>query len=256
MSFETITVETNGSVAVIGLNRPSSMNAVCAAMLYDLAEAFEQLDKDDSVRAIVLKGGASFFAAGTDMSEFSKKESSELVKEGLYGQSAERISACRKPVIAAVCGYAFGGGLELVLMSDIVIAADNARFGFPEMTLGVLPQMGGVSMLSRRVGRARAADMILTGRHISADEALACGLISRIADSAEVVHEALLVAERIASMPAAGVSLAKHAIAEAEKGKTDGFSEETLARLSLMSADAREGLSALTEKRAPRFEHK
>lgn len=255
MSFETITVETNGSVAVVGLNRPSSMNAVCAAMLYDLAEAFGQLDKEDTVRAIVLKGGDSFFAAGTDMSEFSEKESAELVGEGLYGRAAERIASCRKPVVAAVSGYAFGGGLELVLMSDIVIAADNARFGFPEMTLGVLPQMGGVSLLAERVGRARAADMVLTGRHISADEALACGIVSRIADSAEVVREALAVAERIASMPAAGVMLAKRAVCAASRADA-ARNEETLARLSLMSADAREGLAALVEKRAPRFAHK
>ncbi len=256
MGFDTITVETNGSVAVIGLNRPASMNAVCAAMLFDLSAALEQLDKEESVRVVVLKGGDSFFAAGTDMSEFSAKQSAELVREGLYGRAAEKIASCRKPVVAAVSGYAFGGGLELVLMSDIVIAADNARFGFPEMTLGVLPQMGGVSKLAERVGRARAMDMILTGRHISADEALACGIVSRIADSAEVVREALAAAERIASMPAAGVALAKRAVVDALRVEKAQASEEILARLSLMSADAREGLAALAEKRAPRFGHK
>lgn len=256
MGFETITVETNGSVAVIGLNRPASMNAVCAAMVCDLAQALEQLDGEDTVRAIVLKGGESFFAAGTDMSEFAAKKSAELVKNGLYGQAAEKIASCRKPLIAAVSGYAFGGGLELALMSDIVIAADNARFGFPEMTLGVLPQMGGVSMLAARIGRARASDMVMTGRNISAEEALACGIVSRIVDSSEVVREALLVAERIASMPAAGVALAKRALAEAGGAGRNGAGEEILARLSLMSADAREGLTAMIEKRAPHFEHK
>ncbi len=257
MSFETITVENNGSIGVIGLNRPASMNAVCAAMLYELADAASQLDAEESVRCIVLKGGEAFFAAGTDMSEFAARQSAELVREGLYGRTADRISECRKPIVAAVAGYAFGGGLELVLMSDIVIAAENARFGFPELTLGILPQMGGVSRLAARIGRPKAMEMVLTGRHISAEEAASCGLVSRIVDSADVVAEALQTAERIAALPAAGIVLAKQAVlAGAECPQTAAKAEEAMARLSLMSADAHEGLTALVEKRAPKFVHK
>lgn len=257
MSFETITVEKNGPVGIVTLNRPASMNAVCAAMMYDLAEAFKQFEVEEAIRCVVIKGDETYFAAGTDMSEFAAKQSAELVKDGLYGQSVEQIEKFKKPIIAAVSGYAFGGGLELVLMSDIVIAAENARFGFPEMTLGVLPQMGGVTRLAGRVGRAKAMEMILTGRHVSADEALACGLVSRVVDTSDVVNEALMAAERVAMMPAAGVALAKQAVligSSCAQGAEKA--DESIARLSLMSVDAQEGLAALVEKRAPKFVHK
>lgn len=254
MDFETITVESSGAVGVITLNRPASMNAVCAAMLYDLAEALRRFDAEETIHAVVLKGSDDFFAAGTDMSEFAFQKPGDFVRDGLYGRTAKALAACRKPVIAAVAGYAFGGGLELVLMSDIVIAAENARFGFPEITLGVLPQLGGVSMLVARVGKARAMDILLTGRHISAEEALACGLVSRIVDASDLMAEVLETAERIASMPAAGVMLTKQAVQESCAKPQE--SEESFAKLSLMSADAQEGLNALKENRAPKFVHK
>lgn len=251
MDFETITVENSGAVGLITLNRPASMNAVCAAMMYELAEAFRNFDAEKTIRVIVLKGTQDFFAAGTDMSEFVSRQSGDDVDTGLYGNSVRTIASCSKPVIAAVSGYVFGGGLELVLLSDIVIATDNARFGFPEITLGVLPQMGGVSLLAERVGRAKAADMLLTGRHISAEEALACGLVSRVVDSADLLNEAGETAERIAAMPEAGVRLAKRVLVNAAGVLSND--EETVARLSLMSADAQEGLLALKENRAPKF---
>ncbi|MBR1777598.1 MAG: enoyl-CoA hydratase/isomerase family protein [Alphaproteobacteria bacterium] len=251
MDFETITVENSGAVGLITLNRPASMNAVCAAMMYELAEAVRAFDAEKTIRVIVLKGAGDFFAAGTDMSEFASVQGGD---GDLYGHSVQMIQACSKPIIAAVAGYAFGGGLELVLLSDIVIAADNARFGFPEITLGVLPQLGGVSLLTGRVGRAKAADLLLTGRHISAEEALACGLVSRVVDSVNLLNEVGETAERIAAMPAAGVRLAKQAVADACALSLKN--EGTIARLSLLSADAREGLQALKENRAPKFEHK
>ena len=251
MDFETITVENSGAVGLITLNRPASMNAVCAAMLYELAEAVRNFDAEKTIRVIVLKGAQDFFAAGTDMSEFASRQSGNDVDAGLYGNSVQAIASCSKPIIAAVSGYAFGGGLELVLLSDIVIAADNARFGFPEITLGVLPQMGGVSLLTKRIGRARAADMLLTGRHISAEEALACGLVSRVVDLSDLLNEAGETAERIAAMPEAGVRLAKRVLVNAAGVSPDD--EETVARLSLMTADAKEGLLALKENRPPKF---
>ncbi|MBO4521082.1 MAG: enoyl-CoA hydratase/isomerase family protein [Alphaproteobacteria bacterium] len=254
MDFETITVENSGAIGLITLNRPASMNAVCAAMLYELAQAVRDFDAEKSIRVIVLKGTEEFFAAGTDMSEFIAAQNGIDADGGLYGNSVRTIASCSKPIVAAVAGYAFGGGLELVLLSDVVIAADNARFGFPEITLGVLPQMGGVSLLTNRIGRAKAADLLLTGRHISAEEALACGLISRVVDSADLLNEVSETAERIAAMPAAGVRLVKQAILNA--CETSLRNEETIAQLSLMSADAREGLRALKEDRAPKFEHK
>ena len=252
MDFETITVENSGAVGLITLNRPASMNAVCAAMLYELAQAVRAFDAETAIRVIVLKGTEDFFAAGTDMSEFIAVQ--DTADGELYGSSADAIASCSKPIIAAVAGYAFGGGLELVLLSDIVIAAESARFGFPEITLGVLPQLGGVSLLTNRVGRAKAADLLLTGRHISAEEALACGLVSRVVDSADLLNETEETAERIAAMPAVGVRLVKQAILNACDSSLKN--EETIARLSLMSADAKEGLRALTENRAPKFEHK
>ncbi|MBR1944768.1 MAG: enoyl-CoA hydratase/isomerase family protein [Alphaproteobacteria bacterium] len=252
MDFETITVENSGAVGLITLNRPASMNAVCAAMLYELAQAVRAFDAEKAIRVIVLKGTEDFFAAGTDMSEFIAVQ--DTADGELYGSSADAIASCSKPIIAAVAGYAFGGGLELVLLSDIVIAAESARFGFPEITLGVLPQLGGVSLLTNRVGRAKAADLLLTGRHISAEEALACGLVSRVVDSADLLNETEETAERIAAMPAVGVRLVKQAILNACDSSLKN--EETIARLSLMSADAKEGLRALTENRAPKFEHK
>ena len=254
MDFETITVESNNAVGVITLNRPASMNAVCAAMLYELAQAVSAFEAEESIRVIVLKGEPDFFAAGTDMSEFACPPDDSFAKGGIYSRAADTVSRCAKPIVTAAAGYVFGGGLELVLMSDIVIAADNARFGFPEITLGVLPQMGGASLLAARVGRAKAMDLLLTGRHIGAEEALACGIISRIVDSADLLNEVGETAQRIASMPAAGVKLAKQAVLQADAvlAKTEG----TIAKLSLMSVDAREGLNALKENRAPKYVHK
>lgn len=254
MDFETITVESNKAVGVITLNRPASMNAVCAAMLYELSEAIKAFDNEESIRVIVLKGEADFFAAGTDMSEFASSREDVFAKGEVYSRSVETIAQCRKPIIAGVAGYVFGGGLELVLMSDIVIASDGARFGFPEITLGVLPQMGGVSLLADRVGRAKAMDLLLTGRHISAQEALACGLISRVVDSMDLLNEVAETAERIAAMPAAAVKLTKQAVLQARVYHPKA--EELFAKLSLTSIDAQEGLKALKENRAPKYVHK
>lgn len=254
MDFETITVESNNAVGVITLNRPASMNAVCAAMLYELAQAVSDFDAEESIRVIVLKGESDFFAAGTDMSEFASSQNDAFARGGVYSRAAETIARCGKPIVAGAAGYVFGGGLELVLMSDIVIAADNARFGFPEITLGVLPQMGGASLLAGRVGRAKAMDILLTGRHISAEEALACGLVSRVVDGADLLNEVGETAEQIASMPSAGVKLAKQAVLQACGGLPK--TQDTIAKLSLMSADAQEGLNALKENRAPKYVHK
>ena len=252
MDFETITVENSGAVGLITLNRPASMNAVCAAMMYELAEAVKAFDAEETIRVVVLKGSEEFFAAGTDMSEFAAVQNDVDGAKGLYANSVRTIAACSKPIVSAVAGYAFGGGLELVLLSDIVIAADNARFGFPEITLGVLPQMGGVSMLTSRIGRAKAADLLLTGRHIGAEEALACGLVSRVVDVTALLSEVEETAKRIADMPAVGVRLVKRAVLNACELKN----EENIALLSLMSADAKEGVAALKENRAPKFGNK
>ncbi len=249
MSFETITVERNEAVGVLTLNRPQSMNALCAAMAGEITEALKQFDADDSIRAVVLTGADGCFAAGTDMTEF-KDETAFAV----YTAAKDELKSFKKPLIAAVAHYAFGGGLELVLASDIAIAADNARFGFPEITIGVLPQLGGVSMLTNRVGRAKASDILMTGRQLSADEALACGLVSRIVDSAELFEQAMETAQRIAAMPASAVRLIKQAVEKTDS--SDASDEEALARLSLYSADAKEGLTALKENRAPKFTHK
>lgn len=254
MEFETIRVESNQAVGTITLNRPASMNAVCAAMLFELTRAIEALDADESVRVVVLRGAEGCFAAGTDMSEFVGRFGDDAERGNVYARAVRAFAACAKPIVAGVAGYAFGGGLELVLMSDVVIAADNARFGFPEITLGILPQMGGVAMLTNRVGRAKAADMLLTGRHIGVEEALACGLVSRLVDGADLEDEVAETARRIAAMPALGVKLAKQAVLAACASRAEG--EESFALLSLTSDDAREGLAALKENRAPKYVHR
>ena len=254
MTFNTILVENNDAVALITLKREDAMNAVCAATAAELTAALKALDADESIRCIVLTGSASFFAAGADMTEFEGEHKTEIQK--IYAELARSFAAARKPVVAGVAGYAFGIGFELALLSDIIIAAENARFGFPEISLGMLPQMGGAAVLAARIGKPRAMEMVLTGRHLSAKEALDAGIVSRTVDSSLIKEETLQTAARIASMPAAGVRLAKQAVLSGAQEADCLKNQESLAALSLLSADAAEAVNALKEGRAPNFSHK
>lgn len=249
MPFETIIVERDKNVGFLTINRPASMNALCAAFMGEAARALADFGADESIRVLVVKGLPDCFAAGTDMSDLTSSANRAEFAEGV-----KAFDAFPKPIVAAVNGYAFGGGLELVLKSDVVIAADDARFGFPEITLGVLPQMGGAAALARRIGRARAADLLLTARQMSAEEALSCGLVSRVVEADSVVETAAETARRIASMPVAGTVLVRQVLEKAEEN--DSASALSVARLSLFSDDAKEGLAALRENRAPNFSQK
>lgn len=254
MNFNTITVENNDVAALITLHRDDAMNAVCAAMAAELTEALKAVDEDDAIRCVVLTGATNFFAAGADMTEFYGSDSAEIKK--IYATLAKTFENMKKPVIAGVAGYAFGIGFELALMADIVIAAENARFGFPEISLGLLPQMGGAAILAARIGKPKAMEMVLTGRHLSAKEALNAGIVSRLVDSALIKEEALQTAARIAAMPAEGVRLAKQAVLLSVKEAESLKNQDGLAALSLLSNDAQEAITALKEQRAPNFSHK
>ena len=254
MTFHTVTVENNDAVALITLNRPDAMNAVCAAMMSEVTQALKTLDGDDAIRCIVLTGGTSFFAAGSDMTEFDGENKNEIKK--IYRDAMCAFQKTSKPVVAGVAGYAFGAGFELALLSDIVIAGDNARFGFPEISLGVLPQMGGAQLLGRRIGKSKAMEMVLTGRHLSAEDAFKAGIVARVVDSSLMKEETLQTAARIAAMPAAGVRLAKQAVLAGSTDENCLKNNDFLADLSLLSSDAAEAIGALKEQRAPNFNHK
>lgn len=252
MTFQTINIQKNGSVALITLTRTEAMNAVCGAMLAELTEALNALEKDSDIGSVILTGDKTFFAAGTDVLELAD-DKNDIIFD-IYARFLKTALTFTKPIISAVGGYAFGAGFELVLLSDIVIAADNARFGFPEITLGILPQLGGTALLAERIGKAKATEMILTGRHLSAQEAFSAQIVSRTVDEGLLIEEALQTAYRISQMPAFAVQTAKKAIAGvSEVAENQAIRQQTLARLSFLTPDAKEALTALKEKRAPDF---
>ncbi len=197
MAYENIIVETRGHVGLVTLNRPKALNALNAALIAELNQALDRFEADEQVAAIVVTGSERAFAAGADIKEMQDKSFIDVVRNDFIAPW-ERISRCRKPVIAAVAGYALGGGCELAMMCDTIIAGDNAKFGQPEITLGTIPGSGGTQRLTRAVGKAKAMDMILTGRMMNAEEAERAGLVSRVVPAADALDEALKVAERIA----------------------------------------------------------
>src|SRR3954471_10011947 len=212
LGYENILVEQRGAVGIITLNRPTALNALNAALIAELASALDDFEADARVGAIVLAGSERAFAAGADIKEMLPKGYPEIYSEDFITQGWERVGQCRKPVIAAVAGFALGGGCEIAMMCDIVIAADTARFGQPEITLGTIPGAGGTQRLTRFVGKAKAMDLCLTGRMMDASEAERSGLASRIVPAAKLLDEALAVAGRIAEMSRPAVMIAKEAV--------------------------------------------
>ncbi|MGH6991025.1 MAG: enoyl-CoA hydratase-related protein, partial [Stellaceae bacterium] len=196
-TYDNILVERRGAVGIIRLNRPSALNALNAALIDDLGHAFDDLEFDPAIGAIVLTGNDKAFAAGADVKEMADKSYPEIYLEDFITTGWERVGQCRKPVVAAVAGFALGGGCEIAMMCDIVIAADTARFGQPEIQLGTMPGAGGTQRLARFVGKAKAMDLCLTGRMMDAAEAERAGLVSRVVPSADLLTEAIKVAERI-----------------------------------------------------------
>ena len=250
MSFETILVETRGAVTLITLNRPQALNALNSQVLEDLIAAFAAFDADDSQRCAVLTGSDKAFAAGADIKEMSGKSFGDVYGGGLFA-GYDRVTATRKPWIAAVSGYALGGGCELAMMADFIIAADNAKFGQPEIKLGVTPGMGGSQRLTRAIGKAKAMEMCLTGRMMGAAEAEGSGLVAKVVPLAELQDAAMKSAAEIAAMPPLAAMACKEMVDAAfETTLTQGvLFERRLFNGLFGTEDQKEGMAAFIEKR-------
>lgn len=254
MPYETITTEMRGAVALITFNRPKALNALNGEMIGELNQALDGFEADDAVRAVVVTGSERAFAAGADVKEMRPKTYAQVAKNDFIAPW-ERISRCRKPVIAAVAGYALGGGCEVAMMCDTIIAADNAKFGQPEITLGVIPGAGGTQRLTRAVGKAKAMDMVLTGRMMDAAEAERSGLVSRVVPADELLETAIEAAEAIAKMSAPAAAMAKEAVNRVyEMTLVEGVRfERRLFQSCFATADQKEGMAAFIEKRPADF---
>ena len=253
-AYETILVDVKDGVALVTLNRPQALNALNAQMMRDMTGALQALDADPAVGAVVVTGSAKAFAAGADIQEMQALTFEEIhAADGFAGWEA--MTRIRKPIIAAVAGYALGGGCELAMMCDLIIAADNAQFGQPEITLGIIPGIGGTQRLARAVGKAKAMDLCLTGRHMGAEEAERAGLVARIVQADSLVEEALAMARTIAAMPRAAVMMAKEAVNRAQElALSEGVRFERRAFHALFAThDQKEGMAAFVEKRKPQF---
>src|ERR1700704_6355125 len=257
MSPEPIIVEPRGRVGLIRLNRPQALNALNATIKNELLAAAEAFDADAAIGCIRIAGSDKAFAAGADIKEMSEQSYIDISSAD-YAADYERLTRLRKPIVAAVAGFALGGGCELAMMCDIIIAADSAKFGQPEIKLGVIPGMGGTQRLTRAVGKAKAMDMILTGRMMDAAEAERSGLVARVVPAASLMEEAMKVAETIAAMSLPALIAAKETVNRAlETSLSEGIRfERRVFHSQFAVADQKEGMTAFVEKRKPRFEHK
>ncbi len=255
--YENILVEQRGRVGLVTLNRPQALNALNKATMEEVVAAVTSMDADPGVGAVVITGSEKAFAAGADIKEMSSKGYMEMYAEDWF-RGWENLARLRIPVVAAVSGFALGGGCELAMMCDVIIAGDNAKFGQPEINLGVIPGMGGSQRLTHAVGKAKAMDMVLTGRMMDAAEAERAGLVSRVVPAGSVVEEAVKAAEVIASKSKPAAMLAKEAVNAAfELGLAQGVLFERRVFHSLFaSEDQKEGMAAFSEKRQPDFNHR
>ena len=257
MSYETILVSSADRVGTITLNRPQALNALNSQVMAEVTTAAAEFDAAPGIGAIIITGSAKAFAAGADIKEMASLSFSEVFEADFFAAWG-RLAAVRTPLIAAVAGWALGGGCELAMMCDILIAADTAKFGQPEITLGVLPGMGGSQRLTRAIGKAKAMDMILTGRNMDAAEAERSGLVSRVVPADSLLEEANAVAAKIASMSRPASRMAKEAVNRAfESTLTEGLLyERRLFHSAFATDDQTEGMAAFTEKRPPAFKHR
>jgi enoyl-CoA hydratase len=257
MAYDTILVQTRGKVGLITLNRPKALNALNTHVMAEVVAALQAFEADANVGAIVITGSERAFAAGADIKEMQAKSYIDVYMEDFFA-GWDALGRVRKPIIAAVAGYALGGGCELAMMCDFIIAGDNARFGQPEITLGVMPGMGGSQRLTRFVGKSKAMDMCLTGRQMDAAEAERAGLVSRIVPAAEVVDEALKAAEKIASFSLPAVMMTKEAVNRSyETTLAEGIRFERRVFHSMFALeDQKEGMAAFADKRSANFRNR
>jgi len=255
MAYETILVETKGKVGVIRLNRPQALNALNAKVNAELTAAVDAFEADDGIACVVITGNEKAFAAGADIKEMAGKSYMDAFK-GDFAANWDRVARMRKPVIAAVAGFALGGGCELAMMCDMIIAADNAKFGQPEIKLGVIPGIGGTQRLTRAVGKAKAMDLNLTGRMMDAAEAERAGLVARVVPAASLMDEAMKCAETIAGMSLVALMVAKESVNRAfETTLAEGIRFERRTFHALFAThDQKEGMAAFVEKRPAKFE--
>ena len=255
MSYQTLLVKTEGPVGVITLNRPKALNALNGQLMDELTAALNAFEADPFVRCIILTGSEKAFAAGADITEMASKGYMDVYKEDFITRNWEQVTRIRKPVIAAVAGYALGGGCELAMMCDFIIAADTAKFGQPEINLGVMPGAGGSQRMTRYVGKSKSMDMCLTGRMMDATEAERSGLVSRVVPAADLMAETLKIAQKIAEMSLPAVMMIKEAVNRAyETTLSEGVRFERRVFHSLFATeDQKEGMKAFVEKRKPEF---
>ena len=250
-----IKMEVQGAVGIATLNRPEALNALNTALLNELAEALESWDRGHQVRCMIVTGSERAFAAGADIKEMQPKTYSEMYRENLFGAQFDRIADIRKPIIAAVAGHALGGGCELALLCDFIIAADNARFGQPEITLGIMPGLGGTQRLTRIIGKSKAMDLCLTGRTMDAAEAESCGLAARVVPADLLLAEAMKAAQKIAAQSSPAARMVKEAVNRAQESSlAEGLHfERRLFHAMFATQDQKEGMAAFAEKRKPAF---
>jgi enoyl-CoA hydratase len=255
MAYEHILVETRGAVGLITLNRPKALNALSSPLMAELTQALGAFEADSSIGAMVLTGSEKAFAAGADIKEMQTKTWSEAYMEDFITAGWERLTRCRKPVIAAVAGFALGGGCEVAMMCDFIIAADNAKFGQPEVNLGIPPGAGGTQRLTRFVGKSKSMEMCLTGRFMDAEEAERAGLVSRVVPAADLLDDAIKTAEAIASKSMAANMIIKEAVNRAyETTLSEGVRfERRMFHSCFGSQHQIEGMAAFAEKRKPEF---
>lgn len=255
--YETILLERRGRVGIITLNRPKALNALNSQLMSEVVTVVEDLDRDESIGAILITGSEKAFAAGADIKEMQPKSYMDVYLDDFF-TSWDRLSAARTPIVAAVAGYALGGGCELAMLCDVLIAADNAVFGQPEIKLGVIPGIGGSQRLTRAVGKAKAMELVLTGRNMKADEAERAGLVSRIVPAADLLDEAIATATTIAEMSLPIAMMAKDAVNRSfESSLAEGVRfERRLFHSTFATEDQKEGMAAFVEKRQAKFVHR
>jgi enoyl-CoA hydratase len=258
MAYETLIVEVEDHVGLIRLNRPEALNALNSHLLDELAQAIGEMDATPRVRAIIVTGSDKAFAAGADVKEMSDKHFVDMFLEDYFTGPTEAIGRCRKPIIAAVAGYCLGGGCELAMLCDFIIAADTAKFGQPEINLGVIPGMGGTQRLTRFVGKSKAMEMCLTGRFMDAAEAERCGLVSRVVPAKDLLRDARETAEKIAEKSPLTVRAIKEAVDRSyETTLREGLLfERRLFNALFSTEDQSEGMAAFMEKRSAQFRGK